>query len=243
MQASPTRLIALVPMRHGSERVPLKNIRTFAGRPLYHQIIETLRATPEVTSIVIDTDSAPLKEDAARHFPDVRILHRPTMLAQGMVTMNDVLAHTLQQLRGDWFLQTHATNPLLRAETISAAIAAHRAKPEHDSLFSVTQLQTRLYDAAGQAINHNPARLERTQDLAPVYEENSCLYVFRRDVFARRHNRIGAKPLLYPIDPIEALDIDEPTDFILAEQLFLLNPAGKDAVGVGPAGATKEPLE
>ena len=85
--------------------------------------------------------------------------------------------------------------------------------PAYDSLFSVTRLQTRLWDALGRAINHNPAILLQTQDLPPVYEENSCFYLFTRDTLMRRRNRLGDRPMMFEIDQAQAWDIDEEIDF------------------------------
>ncbi|MGH2413934.1 MAG: cytidylyltransferase domain-containing protein, partial [Microcystaceae cyanobacterium] len=112
------------------------------------------------------------------------------------------------------------TNPLLKSETLSKAIALFLDSPEYDSLFSVTRLQTRLYDANGKAINHDPNVLLRTQDLPPVYEENSNLYLFTGDILRERKNRIGNTPLLFEIDRDEAWDIDEEVDFRIAELLY-----------------------
>lgn len=72
-------------------------------------------------------------------------------------------------VQADFYLQTHATNPFLKPETVAGAIDAFLGKFPHfcDSLFSVTQRQTRFYDQLGRAINHNPDMLARTQDLPP----------------------------------------------------------------------------
>ncbi len=216
-----SNVAALVPMRHTSERVLGKNYRPFAGRPLYHHIIETLLNCPEIKLVCIDTDSSMIIEDARQHFPDVKILLRPEHLRAGTTPMNDVLVNSVSQVDSDVFLQTHSTNPLLRAKTISQAISLLLNSPDYDSLFGVTRLQTRLYDAAGKAMNHDPKVLLRTQDLPPVYEENSNLYVFRRDTLLERKNRVGRRPLLFEIDPHEAWDIDEEVDFRIAELLYL----------------------
>ena len=136
--------------------------------------------------------------------------------------MNDVLLNSVFQVEADLYLQTHSTNPLLRTETISRAIDLFLNSPNRDSLFGVTRLQTRLYDAGGTAINHDPNVLLRTQDLPPVYEENSNLYIFTRDTLLERKNRIGKKPLLFEIDRDEAWDIDEEIDFIISEFLYNL---------------------
>jgi len=215
------RIVALVPMRHTSERVPGKNYRQLGGRPLYHHIVEALRSCPEVDEIVIDTDSEQIKADAAASFPQVTVFERPEHLRDGTVPMNDVLLHDVGRVPADLYLQTHSTNPLLRATTISAAIKRFTdERADHDSLFGVSRLQTRLWKADGSALNHDPAVLLRTQDLEPVFEENSCIYLFTGDLLRERGTRIGARPLLYEIPRDEAWDIDEEIDFQVASALF-----------------------
>lgn len=207
-------IIALLPMRDVSERVPGKNYRRLGGRPLYHHIVETLRVCPSIDRIVIDTDSAWITNDAATAFPDVTVLDRPMHLRDGSIPMNDVLLNDIERVPADLYLQTHSTNPLLRSETIERAIAAFRAnRASHDSLFGVTRLHTRLWTADGRPLNHDPDVLLRTQDLPPVFEENSCIYIFEGDTMRRRHNRLGDRPLMFEIPASEALDIDEEIDW------------------------------
>jgi CMP-N-acetylneuraminic acid synthetase len=135
--------------------------------------------------------------------------------------MNDILIHDTGQVPAEFYLQTHSTNPLLKPETVSRAISSFLADyPAHDSLFSVTRLQTRLYDQHGRAINHDPTVLIQTQDLPPIYEENSCLYIFTRANLIRHHHRIGENPLMFEINADEAWDIDEELDFAITD--FLL---------------------
>jgi CMP-N-acetylneuraminic acid synthetase len=215
------RIVALVPMRHHSERVPGKNYRPFAGKPLYHRIVQRLLDCPLVSEVVIDTDSPTIMTDAAQAFPQVRLIERPQHLCAGTTSTNEVLLHDVSLVTGDYYLQTHSTNPLLRSTTIQQAIETFLANlPAYDSMFGVTRLQTRLWDQLGRAINHNPAVLLRTQDLPPVFEENSCLYIFSRSILEQRRNRLGERPFLFEIDRFEAVDIDEELDFQLAEALY-----------------------
>jgi CMP-N-acetylneuraminic acid synthetase len=215
------KIVALVPMRHHSERIPGKNYRSFSGRPLFHYIVENLIRCPYIDEIVIDTDSPIIKEDAAVNFPSVMLLDRPEHLRHPSIPMNDVLLHDVIQIDADFYLQTHSTNPLLRSNTITHAIEAFlKNYPSFDSLFSVTKIQTRLWDGLTRPINHNPAILLRTQDLPPIFEENSCMYIFSRDTLEKRHNRIGERPLMFEIDTIEAWDIDEESDYTIAEVLY-----------------------
>ena len=216
-----TTISALVPMRHHSQRVPGKNYRPLAGKPLYQHIIETLLAVPEIAEVVVDTDSGPVMDGLRRDFPQVRVLPRPEHLRADAVPMNEILLYDTSQVEADFYLQTHSTNPLLKSATISRAIQTFLADyPAHDSLFSVTRLQTRLYDQHGRALNHDPSVLLQTQDLPPVYEENSCLYIFTRENLAARHHRLGEKPLMFEIPRLEAVDIDEEADFQMAEALM-----------------------
>jgi CMP-N-acetylneuraminic acid synthetase len=216
-----TNLIALVPMRHHSQRVPGKNYRPLADKPLYQHIIETLLAVPEVSMIVVDTDSQQVMDGLRRDFPQVKVIDRPERLRADAIPMNEILLHDTSQVKADFYLQTHSTNPLLRPETVSKAIQTFLADyPAHDSLFSVTRLQTRLYDQHGQALNHDPNILLQTQDLPPVYEENSCLYLFTRENLSRRRNRLGERPLMFEIDADEAWDIDDELDFAITDFLM-----------------------
>jgi len=216
------KFAALVPMRHHSQRVPGKNYRPLAGKPLFHHILETLLAVPEIEAVAVDTDSEPVMEGLRAHFPQVRIIDRPESLRADDVPMNAILIHDAEQVSADFYLQTHSTNPMLRPETVSRAIQSFLAEyPAHDSLFSVTRLQTRLYDREGRAINHHPGELIQTQDLPPVYEENSCLYIFTHQNLMARHHRIGETPYLFEINAEEAWDIDEELDFEICD--FLLS--------------------
>ena len=215
------KLAALIPMRHHSQRVPGKNYRSLAGKPLFHHITETLIAVPEVDTIVVDTDSEPVMDGLRQHFPQVVIIERPEKLRADDIPMNDILLFDTGQVQADFYLQTHSTNPLLKPETISRGIHSFLENyPKYDSLFSVTRLQTRLYDQYGQAINHNPAQLLQTQDLPPVFEENSCLYLFTRDNLLSHGHRIGPSPLMFEIDRDEAWDIDEELDFSICDFLM-----------------------
>jgi CMP-N-acetylneuraminic acid synthetase len=216
-----TKFVAIVPMRHHSQRVPGKNYRPLAGKPLYQHIIETLLSVPEISTIVVDTDSGPVMDGLRRDFPQVALLPRPENLRADTISMNDVLLYDTSQFDADFYLQTHSTNPLLRSKTVSQAIQTFLADyPVHDSLFSVTRVQTRLYDQDGHALNHDPDILLQTQDLPPVYEENSCMYIFNRDNLVRRHNRLGERPLMFKMEAGEAWDIDEEQDFAITDLLM-----------------------
>ncbi|OGO15938.1 MAG: acylneuraminate cytidylyltransferase [Chloroflexi bacterium RBG_16_48_8] len=214
-------MVALVPMRHHSVRVPGKNYRDLAGKPLYAYILGELLKLPEISEIVVDTDSPIISDGVRDSFPSVRIIDRPGHLREDTIPMNEILLHDTEVVPAKYYLQTHSTNPLLRSETIRDAIKVfHEHYPERDSLFGVTRYQTRLWDAKGVPVNHDPDVLLRTQDLPPLFEENSCIYIFERETFVERKNRLGGSPMMFEIDPYEALDIDSEIDFTIVECLL-----------------------
>jgi CMP-N-acetylneuraminic acid synthetase len=225
---SPESVIALVPMRHHSERVPGKNYRLLGGRPLYAHVLSTLEGCPEIGRIIVDTDSAVITEGVAREFPRVTLVERPANLRGDEVPTNEVLLHDVEVVPGRFYLQTHCTNPFLTPRTVSGAVRAFFATyPRFDSLFSVTRLQKRLWDEHGRPLNHDPAVLLRTQDLPPLFEENSCIYLFERSALLARRTRLGERPRMFEMDALEAWDIDEEADFAFAEALMQVRNASK----------------
>ena len=215
------KIAALVPMRHHSQRVPGKNFRNLAGKPLFHYILETLLQCPEIYQIAVNTDSEVIQNDIEKNFPGIIVIIRPEKLRADSIPMNEILMYDTGQVSADLYLQTHSTNPLLKATTISKAINEFRRQsPTFDSLFSVTRLQTRLWDQNTLPVNHDPDVLLQTQDLPPIFEENSCIYLFTAENLKRRGNRIGENPMMYEIPVEEALDIDEESDFQIADLLM-----------------------
>ncbi len=223
MQKSPS-IVALVPMRHHSVRVPGKNYREIGGKPLYHHILETIQNCPEISQILVDTDSEIIIEGIQKYFPDIRTIKRADYLTADTIPMNEILLHDVGLIDADLYLQTHSTNPLLKSSSISKAIQTLMDQmPSYDSLFSVTRIQTRLWDILARPVNHNPSILLRTQDLPPIFEENSCIYLFTKDILRQKRNRIGDRPFLFEIDRSEAFDIDEELDFLMADLLIKNN--------------------
>lgn len=215
------KIVALVPMRHSSERVVGKNYREFAGKPLFFHVIESLLACRSICTVIIDTDSPVIIEMAKKEFPSVKVLERPEHLRDGSIAMNDVLLNIINQVDADFYLQTHSTNPLLSSTTIEEGINRFaRLFPMYDSLFSVTKKNVRYWDILARPINHNQNILLRTQDLPPIFEENSCMYLFSKEILRRKHNRIGDRPYLYEMPELEAQDIDVELNFKVAEFLF-----------------------
>jgi len=226
------KIVAIVPIKHESTRVPGKNYRLMNGKPLYYWILKTLLSTREIDQIVIDTNSPIVKRGIKEYFDMKRIViyDRPDHLHAGDISTNRLLINVIEDLKldADLYLQTHTTNPLLKLDSILGAIEEYISKLSegYETLFSVKTHHTRLYDKDGNDMNHSRFKLIPTQDLDPIYEENSCIYLFTKETLLKYDARIGAKALLYPISSIESQDIDWEEDFLITEvimKLFYLN--------------------
>jgi N-acylneuraminate cytidylyltransferase len=186
--------------------------------------MKSLLASKYIDKVVINTDSTVIEKDAKEHFGErVIIIDRPVEIQGGDVSMNIIINYDLSKLEGEHFLQTHSTNPLLQPETLDKAIKTYFENlDKYDSVFGVTKVQTRFYDKNGKPVNHNPEELLRTQDLEPLYEENSNFYIFSKESFKNAgEKRIGTKPQIFEVNKLEAVDIDEPEDFKLAKLLHI----------------------
>ena len=209
---------AFIPLKGHSARVPGKNLRDFGGRPLFHMIVMALQQADRVGTIYIDTDDEEIAVSAAA-LDNVAVNRRRLDLIGDDVSVNLLIKEFLETHDSEHLIQTHATNPLLRPETIDAAIDQYLADPSISSLFAATRYQARFYKGDMEPINHDPSELLPTQELAPLYMENSNFYIFSRAGFLEHDRRVTDDAAMFEMDPMEAIDIDEERDFEMANAL------------------------
>lgn len=212
---------ALVPFKLNSERVPNKNFRYLSGKPLYWWVLESLIHSDCINRIVVNTDARELIETlGVPNGLEVIIKDRKSELCGDNVSMNLIIRDDIGDFGDGTFLMTHTTNPFVEPSTFARAIGQYKlgvGQGDIDSVFSVNKLQARLYRKDLTPMNHDPQDLIRTQDLEPIYEENSCFYIFSKESFNRYETRIGARPGISITSGIESIDIDTEDDWALAE--------------------------
>jgi len=221
-----SKVIALMPLKANSSRVPGKNFKLLDDKPLFRWMLDKLLSSDLIDKVVINTDARP--ELVAAGLPvntKLVIRDRKSELCGDEVSMNLILSDDVASTDADFYLMTHTTNPFISLETINAAIKVFLNKEDKDSLFTVNRMQTRFYTGDCKAINHDPNNLIPTQDLEPWFEENSCLYLFSKESFNKTGARIGATPIMFETNMLESVDIDERQDWQLAE---VLAPVMKD---------------
>jgi CMP-N-acetylneuraminic acid synthetase len=215
-------ITALLPMKANSERIPNKNFKSISGKPLFAWMLQVLCDLDFVDRVIINTDA---NSDAFNGYlgnAKIVLRKRSPDLCGDMVSMNKIIEDDILSDKNNIFLMTHTTNPLISKETFKKAIErfTHRDKSLFDSLYSTTKFQGRFYYEGSVAINHNPDELLRTQDLPPVFLENSCLYLFEKDTFLQTKTRIGKKPILFVTPQLESVDIDTEDDWLIASLLL-----------------------
>ena len=218
------KIVALLPMKANSERVKGKNFRDFGGKPLFSWILDTLISVSKIDAVVINTDAREiLIKNGLIESERIIIRDRKSEICGDFVSMNVIINDDIQNIDADIFLMTHTTNPFLSKKSVEVAISQFKDALNHrsaNSLFTVNKVQERFYDTNAKALNHDPERLVRTQDLEPWYKENSSLYLFTKEGFSTTYARIGSKPMMLETPLFESTDIDTPDDWDLAEAMI-----------------------
>ncbi|MCR5323417.1 MAG: acylneuraminate cytidylyltransferase family protein [Lachnospiraceae bacterium] len=210
------RTVAIVPIKLNNRRLPNKNIKPFTnGKPLCNYILSTLRDIKEIDEIYVYCSNS----DILEYIPEgIQYLERPEYLDKDTTSMSEVLSCFCKEIHADIYVMTHTTAPFIKKESIEKGLNAVKCG-EYDSSFTVKKLQDFLWKD-GHPINYELDNIPRTQDLSPIFMETSGFYIFERHVIEKMHRRIGDKPFLVEVGEIEAVDIDETEDFLIADAIF-----------------------
>jgi CMP-N-acetylneuraminic acid synthetase len=213
------KVTALVPIKTYSERLKDKNFLLFCGQPLYQIVLDKLQAIDLIKEIVINTDSTIIANDCSKRYSKSIVIERPENIRSNEITMNTIIEYDLTRVAGEYFLQTHCTNPLISKATIVNAIHSYFDNlDKYDSLLSVQCIKKRAYRQDSTPINHINSKLEQTQNLPEILVENSNIFLFSRTSFLNAScSRVGRKPQLFSMSSTEGIDIDYSEDFLLAE--------------------------
>jgi len=215
MTTPEARIVAFVPAKGSSDRIQNKNLAVLDGEHLFKRKLRQLLDCKRITEVVLDTDSDALAALAA-DLP-VRRLQRPAELASNATDGHELFAWECAQVEpADLYVQTLCTAPFVTAATLDRALAALLDSPEHDSLIGITR--AKQYTWTGANPDYGRGRIPNSVDLPPVTIEAMSLYIVRRDVLASG-KRFGARPLMFTLDPTEAVDVNWPDDLRLAETI------------------------
>ena len=210
------KIVAIVPMKLNNCRLPQKNTKAFTnGKPLCNYILSTLLSIEEIEEVYVYCSNPDIKDFIPK---GVKYLHRNESLDQDATSMTEVLTCFTNEVPADIYVMTHTTAPFISRKSILKGLDAVKSG-EYDSSFAAKKLQDFLWKD-GTPFNYNLSNIPRTQDLDPIYEETSGFYIYKHDVIANLHRRIGVKPFIVEVGEIESVDIDEPEDFMIADAIF-----------------------
>ena len=211
------KIIAMVPVRAGSTRVPNKNIRPFGDTNLLELKLKLLKKINEIFSIVVSTDCKHSADIAWKQ--GVEVHWRNKYYAGSKITNDKHWEHIAQSTPGKIVFLAQVTSPLLRIRTMQGALKKFLASNEHDSINSVTPEKKFLWEN-GKPMNYDINLTPKSQDLPNVVSLNFAITVIKKEVMIKRRNVVGYKPTFFELDKTESLDIDDLIDFKLAELMY-----------------------
>ncbi len=210
------KTVAVVPMKLNNRRLPQKNTKPFTnGKPLCYYILSTLLTVEGIDDVYVYCSNPDIQE----YVPDgVKFIRRPESLDQDTTSMTEVLTCFTKEVHADIYVMTHTTAPFISKESIEKGLNAVKSG-EYDSSFAAKKLQDFLWKD-GIPFNYDLTNIPRTQDLPALFEETSGFYIYKHAVMGNLHRRIGQKPFIVEVGEIEAVDIDEPEDFMIADAIY-----------------------
>lgn len=217
------KVAALVPVKLNNQRFPGKNIKSFTnGEPLITHATRKLAQLECIDAAYVFCSDPSIKE----YLPEgINFLERSAAMDRDQTRMNEIITAFIEQVDADVYLLTHVTSPFIAPKTLEAAVNAV-VSGEYDSACSVEFMHDFLW-YQNKPLTYDPVSIPRTQDIQPVLKETSGVYVFTKNV-AQQNRRIGYKPFFVECDKIEAIDIDEEIDFIIADAIYQSMGANKE---------------
>lgn len=210
------KVVGLIPIKMNNERTPGKNTKCFSdGTPLITFVQKALLGCENIDEVYVYCSKEEIKEFL---LPGVKYLKRDEKYDTPQADVNDMFYRFTQDTGADITVLAHATAPFQKSESISAAIEVVKSG-EYDSAVAVKRYQDFLW-MDGKPYNYDTLHIPRTQDLEPVYMETTGLYVFTKEAISTRRSRIGEKPFAIEVSDIEAVDINNPIDFEIADAIY-----------------------
>jgi len=208
----PKKLVAFVPIKLNSQRLPGKNLKLLGSSPLFRYVLDTLIQVESIDEVYVFCSD----ESITEQLPDqVTFLKRDETLDSDETLGAEIYDAFIEQIDSDYYLLAHATSPFVSPETISVAVAEVLSK-RFDSAFTAEEVRNFVW-YEGRPLNYSLDFIPRTQDIEPVYVECSAFFIFSGNQWKRKRTRIGESPYMAIISGKEAIDIDDQEDFSLAE--------------------------
>lgn len=222
--------IAFIPVRGGSQSIPLKNIKPLSGKPLIYWTMKAAQESEKISDLVIATDHDEIEKIALSFgFSKTRIYRRKPENAVNTSSTESVMLEFLESFGGfqsnqaidpqDFFVLIQATNPFLKSEDLDRGFQALVDKSA-DSLLSAVRTKRFFWSEDGRPYNYDFRHRPRRQDFAGMFMENGAFYINSIGNILRDRNRLSGKIAVYEMCEESGFEIDEPSDWIICEELL-----------------------
>ncbi|MDR0919224.1 MAG: acylneuraminate cytidylyltransferase family protein [Oscillospiraceae bacterium] len=211
------KIVAFVPVKLNNERCPGKNTRQLGGIPLITRIFNTLQKVNGIDESYCFCS----QEEVEQYLPsNIKRLERSEELDKSNTGILEVFKSFADKIDSDYYICAHATAPFISSESIQKGIDAVLSG-EYDSAFSVTENREFLWQGIKPYLmpNYNPSDIPRTQDMTPFYIETCAFFIYKKEHILNLNKRVGNNPFLVSVSKFEAIDIDYPEDFLIAEAI------------------------
>lgn len=218
-----------LPTRQGSERVKNKNTKRFAGIEggLLRLKIEQLLKVDGIPIYVSTNDPETIFIAKSFKSARIRVYLRPEYLCSSSTLLSDLIDYVPTIVEEEHIIWVHVTEPFVDSQCLKNAIDFYYQEvlvsKKFDSLMSCNKIQTFLWDQKIKAFishNHSDVKWPRSQDINPIYEINSAIFINSKFNYLMHKDRIGLNPYLYVLTKVQAIDIDWEEDFKLAEFIY-----------------------
>ncbi|MFS8639951.1 MAG: acylneuraminate cytidylyltransferase [Symbiobacteriaceae bacterium] len=213
-------VLAVIPARGGSKGLPRKNVRLLCGRPLIAWTIEAAQRAETVDRVVVSTDDGEIA-GVSRQW-GAEVVWRPAEISGDTAPSEAALLHALEQLgvREGTLAFLQCTAPLMLPEDIDGTV---RAAAGADVAFTASPWHGFLWQDGPEGplpVGHDKVRRPMRQERQGLYREVGAVYAMGIEGFLRARHRFFGRTVLYPIPPERAVEIDDETDFAVAEALM-----------------------
>lgn len=217
------KITAVIPIRKGSQRVKDKNLRPFANTTLLDNKIKMLLKVPELNSIVVNTNSEAAIELVELEYANTIVSYhrREEYYASSQCSGSEFFKHLGETTDTDIFVYAPCTSPFVKPETVSECIKKYlENRNVCDCIATVSSIKEFMW-LDGKPINYDPLNAPNSQNLPNIVALNFGTTVTSKKDLINNHNIIGKHPMFVETTDIEAIDIDTPLDFYIAEQIYM----------------------
>ena len=218
------KIVLHIPAREGSKRVPRKNMRDMAGKPMISYVIEASIKANITENIYVNTDAKEIIEYVKALYPTVKIYERDPVLANDTASSDQFNFDIINALEPDTLIMVNPVCPLLESEDIIKAFYFYKQN-SCDTLISAVSTQMQTF------CDSNPVNIRMDQPLAASQENkkvsilNWAVTIWDANAFKQRMIKqefavLGDYRLFFDIDPVKAIKVSEENDFLFAEELL-----------------------